>query len=665
MAKEDKYIDREISLIDFNDRVLFCASNKKTPMNERFKYLGITSSNLDEFLSVRFTSAMTDGRDKKKVAEIRDRIIDHMKDQYAMYECLMQELYDTVGLRRGKLRELTTTEKEDLHKMYTEKVFPLLTPVNVGTVNQVPNLKNGQLCAGVLLKSGNTECFMIIPIDDRVIPFNIVQNKIIMAEDIIEEFLGDIFVNKEIVEVGFFRPIKDFNLQVKHDGANYLIDRMYDVVEEKVISKTCFLIMDEESSDRFKKILKTIFELKKEAVFDDTPLVDYKRFTRYELLPESCSYKKFEGAKFTLIENGDHVFSVLKDRDVILHHPYDSYDTVVKFVEEAANDPDVMVIKQTLYRVSSENSPIVNALCKAAQSGKTVNVLLEIKARADEQQNIKLVQKLTKSGVNVMVGIEYLKTHCKFCVVIKDEGDTIGLYSHIGTGNYNESTSKIYTDISFLTAKKKIGLDLINIFNMISGMSEPENKLQRIFYAPVNLRSRIIKSIDKEIENAQNGKKAEIFMKLNALNDVEICSKLYEAADAGVRVDLIIRGVCSIVPRPNLTIKSIVGRFLEHSRIYYFRNDKDPKYYIGSADLLTRNLDKRVEILLLVNEKENIKKLKNIMNAFKEDTANSFKMIANGKYKKSAGDFDCHAWFIRESEHKLRIKLATKKKGVT
>jgi polyphosphate kinase len=384
---------------------------------------------------------------------------------------------------------------------------------------------------------------------------------------------------------------------------------------------------------------------------------------RKQLLGKSHSYTSFTPAPYEFMDEQFSIFSAIEERDILLHHPYDSYETVITFLEHASIDPSVVGIKMTLYRVSSVDSPIVNALVRAAKNGKHVSVLIEIKARFDESRNIELISKLKQAGVNILLGLEYLKTHCKMCMVLRKEDDGhIKVYSHLATGNYNEKTSKIYSDLSYFTAKQKIGMDLLNIFNILSGVSSPDEKLQRVFYAPVNLRKTLTKCIDKEIDNAKKGKPAGIFLKLNSISDVQIVNKLYEAADAGVKIYIICRGVCSIVHQKNIYVKSIVGRFLEHSRIYCFKNNDDPLYFISSADLLTRNLDRRVETLVSLKDKNVIDKLKEIIFILKEDKQNSFKMNEDGDYKKMKGNFDSHEWFIQSASSSLKLKIPKKKK---
>ena len=416
-------------------------------------------------------------------------------------------------------------------------------------------------------------------------------------------------------------------------------------------SDNIFLSLRKDSDERLLNMLVNIFKVPKNHVYTKSKVLNYKRFM-HKLLDDSHSYEEYNPYQFNNYNNYYDMFELLKDQDMLLHHPYDSYDTIVKFLEHAANDKDVVAIKQTLYRVSSIDSPIVNALCTAARNGKKVSVLIEIKARFDEENNIRLIKKLQNSGATVLLGVEMLKTHCKMCIVIRREKDKLKLYSHVATGNYNEKTAKIYTDLSYLTSKQKIGNDLLLIFNILTGYSNPDEKLQKIYYAPVTLRNKLLQCIDNEVKFAKKGKKAEIFMKINSLSDEMMAEAIYKAADAGVKIYIICRGVCSIVPRKNIFIKSIVGRYLEHSRIYYFRNGGDgtPEYFISSADLLTRNLDKRVETLISLKDSNVIEKLKWIIQVYKNDDANSFIMNRDGSWKHDKGSFSCHDWFMENIE---------------
>ena len=635
-----KFINRELSWIKFNERVLYCAENTDIPLNERLSFLGITNTNLDEFISVRY-SGLTDSDPKGKILS---SIKSFMRYQMKTYGVLKSEL-KKVGVNITKISDLNKKDKDKLSRIFNNEIFPALTPQILGNVNELPIFQNGQNSIILIIKNNDIESVIIIPIDKSLKRWYKIDDKVCFIEDIIMNNLETLFINKEIVDKGYFRVIKDNSIILDHNQNEFLLDRMLKVIEKRDMSNPIFLEISKNTSKRLVDLLISIFSINKNNIFNDSNIIDYTKLNG--LLGSKYSYKSFEPFEY-MNKSKKSLFTELKEKDILLHHPYESFDTVIKFIQHASIDKNVIAIKQTLYRVSSEDSPIIKALCRAAERGKNVTVLIEIKARFDEHQNIALIDKMKKAGVHVILGMEYLKTHCKMCLVVRQEKERLKVYSHIGTGNYNDKTAKQYTDISYLTSKQKIGVDLLHIFNILSGISTPDEKLQKVFYAPINLKKRLIKNIDREITNIKKKKKSEIFIKVNSINDPEIINKLYEASDKGVKIYIICRGICSIVPNKNIYIKSIVGRFLEHSRIYYFKNDNNPEYYISSADLLTRNLDKRVETLLLINDGKSIKKLKNIINIMKKDEYNSFEMQEDGKYKKVKGKFNSHEYFIEK-----------------
>lgn len=652
------FIQRELSWIDFNARVLVCALRNGTPLNERFKFLAITSSNLDEFISVRYASVLSE-TDPEIQEEVLSSIVRFIDKQYRAYNILKEEARD-YGIILGK-RKFPKEIEAKLEKMFDSDIFPVLTPISIGSTNDVPNLISGQSYMVVTVRDGNEEIINIIPILSNIKKMYLIDGYVVMIEDIIMRYLKKIFVNKQIDSAGFFRVIKDANIVLNHDRNKFILDRMNETLMKRKFSKPIFMMLSDTVPKRIRNILLGLMDLPKSHVYMGD-ITDLSRFMSPLINNQSLSYQRFEAPQYEVIGEKFSLFSELNERDILLHHPYDSYDTVVKFIQHAATDREVLAIKMTLYRVSSEDSPIVNALVSAAKNGKQVSVLVEIKARFDEDRNISLISKLKYAGVNVIMGIEELKTHCKMCVVIRKEDDGVKIYSHLATGNYNEKTAKIYTDISYLTSKQKIGYDLVNIFNIISGISRPDEKLQKVFYAPVNLRSKLVKLIDREIAIARSGKKAEIFIKVNSISDEPMVAKLYEAADAGVNITIICRGVCSIVPRKHLRIKSIVGRFLEHSRIYYFRNKKDSEYFISSADLLTRNLDKRVEIMVSLKDSNVVQKIQHIIDVLISDTYNSFIMNEDGTFCLADGNFDAHQYFIDTAGDAPSIKIPKKNK---
>lgn len=650
-----KFINRELSWLSFNARVLYHVKDKKLPLNERLKFLAITESNLDEFISVRFANAYKN-QDIEPYKDILSGIIKFKKSQETIFGDLKEYLSEKKKLKIVKVKNLDKKEKSKLFSYYYNNIFPLLTPIIINNANFSPNLMSGQLSIAVTMKRENKESLCVIPIfsdTDHIIRID--SKTVVLIEDVIKEFCGkSLFINEEITNICTFRLIKDASVILSHDNDKFIVDRMRDVLDQRNNSEPMFLEIEKDASPGLVHTLISAFKVPSKHVYYCHYILKFKRFMN-PIFSSDESYKPFEPFVFENYENYDSIFDALNDRDILLHHPYDSYDTVVKFIEHAAHDKDVVAIKQTLYRVSSIDSPIVNALCYAAQSGKKVSVLIEIKARFDEENNINLIEKLKRAGATVLLGTEYLKTHCKMCIVIRKEGNELRVYSHMGTGNYNEQTARQYTDLSFLTSKRKLGTDLLNIFNILSGHSRPDNKLEKIAYSPVTLRKTLEKNIEREIKHAKNGKKAEIFIKVNSISD-PIIDKLYKAASAGVKIFIICRGICSIVPKKNIFIKSIVGRFLEHSRIYYFSNNGNPEYFISSADLLTRNLDKRVEVLISLKDSSVIKQIKWIIKVFKEDRKNSFVMGTDGKWQHSDGDFDAHSWFIQYSDIKKKKK---------
>ena len=648
-VKEGKITNREISWLSFNRRVLHCANDKKYPLNERLRFLSISCSNLDEFIGVRYGEALKKPK-SQPIKRILKGIRDCMNEQFKTYNTLKEELKKE-NVIISKVKGASKKERTKLEKIFDKTIFPMLTPISVGSVDKIPNFYNGQNSICCTAKQGKKENLIIIPIVESLDKMYVIDNKVFMIEDIIEEFAGKLFVNKEITSYGYFRIIKDASIILEHDKSRLLLERMEDTIEKREQSNPIFLQVSKDTPERLKDILSKVFYISEENIFSESSMLDYTRFNQ-KLLSEKYSFESFEPREYDISEETKDIFSVIKKRDILLQHPYDSYDTIVKFIQQASEDPDVVAIKQTLYRVSSIDSPIVEALCNAARNGKFVTVLIEIKARFDESKNISLINKLEGNGVNVLLGLEHLKTHCKLCMVVRKEKSHTVIYSHIATGNYNEKTATQYTDLSYLTAKQKVGYDLLQIFNILTGISTPDDNLQRIFYAPINLRGKLMINIEREIEHAKKGKESEIFLKLNSINDPLIIDKLYEATKAGVKVYVLSRGITSIMPMGNLYVKSIVGRFLEHSRIYYFKNDEKPEYYISSSDLLTRNLDRRVELMLLITDKVCVRKLKDIIKAFKEDRRNSFEMKEDGEYKHLDGDFDCHKFFIEKATKK-------------
>lgn len=677
------YINRELSWMEFNKRVLHQSIRKGVPLLERLKFLGITASNLDEFIMVRFASVLNKLMSEKQEVDISgltpqeeyekllDEILHFKKMQEEIYLKLDHKLYKN-NIIISRFKDLTPKEKLSVEKLFIRHIYPLLTPITFDTTKDFPLIRSKQLCIIVGVEdehNPNLNVVSIIPIDrglDRLYPVeseDVDEQKYILLEEIIFNFLHKIFMNKKIVYKGCMRIVRQADIEIDHNEDIYIVDRMKQTLIKREFSDPIFMDISANIPKRLMKLFIKIFGLNKHHVYKCEHIVDLSflasmpiRNSVYEYEPFSPQYPEEligEHDMFTAIDNGD----------ILLHHPYESFGPVVKFLEHAANDKDVLAIKQTLYRVSSTESPIVEALCKAAQNGKQVSVLLEIKARFDEDRNMSLIDKLKISGCKIIYGIEELKTHCKFILVVRKSKKGLKTYCHIGTGNYNDKTAKIYTDLSYFTSSSKIGEDLITIFNILSGFSDPRDNINKIYYSPFNIRSRLYEMIDREIEYAERGKKAMIMLKLNSLSDQGVIRRLYEASERGVKINILCRGICSMKPiNKNITIRSIVGRYLEHSRIYYFHNNNDPEIYISSADLLTRNLDRRVEIMVPITDSEVRDKLLDIFKNYWRDSFNTYIMDEEGRYNllSKKNEFNVHEYFMQQAINNFKLRSIPK-----
>lgn len=654
------YINRELSWIDFNKRVLFQSLRKDVPLLERLKFLGITASNLDEFIMVRFSSILNRlMRDEQEldisgmdVAEEYEKVfkgIVKFKDyQEDCYEKLLNKL-EKSNISIMKYNDLEKKEKEYVEKLFTRFIYPLLTPITFDTTKDFPLIRSKQLSIVVCVgdkHSSILNVMSIIPIDrglERLykIETDTDDNKYILLEEIIFNFLHKIFINKNILYSGCIRIVREADIELEQDRDIYIVDRMRQTLINREFSDPIFMEVSNDMPKEILRLLTKIFDLPKNHIYKCKTILDLSFLTGMPIRDANLEYESFS-PQYPEDLIGEHdMFTAIDNNDIVLHHPYESFGPVVKFLEHAADDKDVLAIKQTLYRVSSEDSPIVEALCRAAQKGKQVSVLLEIKARFDEDRNISLIDKLKISGCKIIYGIEELKTHCKFILVVRRSDKGLKTYCHIGTGNYNDKTSSTYTDLSFFTSSGKIAEDIIAIFNTLSGSSEPGNEINKIYYAPYNIRSKIYEMIDREIANIQKGKKGYITLKLNSLSDLGIIKKLYMASEQGVKITIFCRGICSMKAiNKNISIKSIVGRYLEHSRIYFFYNNGKSDIFISSADMLTRNLDRRVELMVPITEQGTKQKVMDILMSYFKDNFNTYIMNEEGEFK-----------FLKPSEH--------------
>lgn len=677
---KSNYINRELSWLEFNKRCLYqtLRKDKDVPIIEKCNFLNITSSNIDEFISVRLSSIINRIKNNDKETDISGMTpyseykaviegIHNFKDlQNECYEKLVSKMEKKYDIEICKFKDLNKDEKSYIGKIFYRDIFPLLVPINYDTTKEFPELISRQSNIVVSMEDINNNNFQVISfitLDNSLDPIykipNMKKNKYILLEEIIYGYLNRIYYGKKIIDYGVIKIIREGDVELSHNEDTYITDRMRQTLINRRLSNPIFMDITSNVSKDLQKLLRKIFELDKNHIYENKNSINYNALTKIKII--DGKYDHFEPQYPSELLGEHDMFTAIDNGDILLHSPYESYDPVIKLLEHAAYDKDVLSIKQTLYRVSSIDSPIINALCKAAENGKSVTVILEIKARFDEDRNLSMIDKLRLSGVKLIYGAERLKTHCKFIVIVRRSRKGLKMYSHLATGNYNDNTAKIYTDISYFTSNFKVGQDLCGIFNMLSGFSEPTNKINKLYFSPYNLRKKLISCINNEIKNAKNGKSAIITIKVNSISDKVMIDKLYEASKAGVKIIIFCRGICSIKPiNDNIIIRSVVGRYLEHSRIFYFYNNKDAEIYISSADLLTRNLDKRFELLIPLKDDEVKEKAMKILSMYYKDTFNSFQMNKNGEYIKIDGDTNIHQLFMEEAIDNYKLKSIPK-----
>lgn len=627
----NKFYNRELSWLGFNYRVLSEARDKTIPLMERLKFLSITASNLDEFFMIRVASlkdmvhAKYTKKDiagltpKEQLEAISQGTHELVEDQYNTYNRSFLPSLKRRGLRIiTQYENLTKEQASFVDNYFLKEVYPVLTPMAVDSSRPFPLIRNKSLNIAALLmdkKNKDSIDFATVQVPS-VLPRIVVipsekeeETSIILLEQIIEKNIQRLFLNYKVLAATPYRVMRNADLSIDEDEAADLLIEIEKQLKKRQWGEAIRLEVEQGIDKRLLKILKKELIVSEGDIFringplDLTFLMKVYGMEGYEHLKDT----PFQPQPPKNLDMNRDLFEQIREGDILLHHPYETFNPVVNFIRQAAKDPDVLAIKQTLYRVSS-NSPIIASLALAAENGKQVTVLVELKARFDEENNIVWARKLEKAGCHVIYGLLGLKTHSKITLVVRREEDGIRRYVHLGTGNYNDSTAKLYTDMGMFTCKRPYGEDATAVFNMLSGYSEPLawNKLA---LAPTWLRNKFVSLIDRERDNAQNGKPAKIIAKMNSLCDAGIIEALYEASAAGVEIELIVRGICCLKQgvkgmSETIHVRSIVGTFLEHSRIFYFENDGTPEIYMGSADWMPRNLDKRVEILFPVEDEK-------------------------------------------------------------
>ena len=652
-----QFYNRELSWLGFNYRVLSEARDKNIPLMERLKFLSITASNLDEFFMIRVASlkdmvhAKYTKKDiagltpKEQLAIISTGTHELVEKQYNTYNRSFLPALKHNGLTIVTQYEALNAEQaEYVDRYFMREVYPVLTPMAVDSSRPFPLIRNKSLNIAALLmdkKRKDTIDFATVQVPS-VLPRIVTipsekegETCIILLEQIIEKNIQKLFLNYKVLDATPYRVMRNADLTIDEDEAADLLIEIERQLKKRQWGEAIRLEVEQGIDKRLLKILKKELQIQQEDIFtirgplDLTFLMKVYGMEGFDHLKEEPYTPQPPKG---LDMDGD-LFEQIRQKDILLHHPYETFDPVVNFVRLAAKDPDVLAIKQTLYRVSS-NSPIIASLAQAAENGKQVTVLVELKARFDEENNIVWARKLEKAGCHVIYGLVGLKTHSKITLVVRREEEGIRRYVHLGTGNYNDSTAKLYTDMGMFTCKRAYGEDATAVFNMLSGYSEPLS-WNKLALAPTWLRTRFVELINRERDYAAMGKPARIVAKMNSLCDAGIINALYEASAAGVQIELIIRGICCLkqgVPGMSETIqvRSIVGTFLEHSRIFYFENDGSPEIYMGSADWMPRNLDKRVEILFPVEDSDLKKEIIHILHTQLADNTKAHLLQPDG-----------------------------------
>lgn len=705
---DDRFFDREISWLKFNKRVLELAQDPTLPLLERTNFEAIFASNLDEFFMVRVAglkrrinsgiavpsaSGMSPRRQMREIAEEAHQL----QDEHARYfrDALMPALRKE-NILIMKWEDLTLGEQEHLSKIYRRLIFPVLTPLAVDPAHPFPYISGKSLNLAVLVENANSgrTHFARVKIPDnlpRLYPVNEVsdslddpqestRNGFIPLEDLVLAHIDTLFPGMIIKEAHAFRVTRNEDIDVEEDDAENLLNAMERELLRRRFGPPIRLELDEQMSEQLSRLLITQLGVSEEEVYHlPSPLDMTALFELHGVDRPDLKYPNFvptTNRQIAEVESSHEqdIFAAIRDHDILLHHPYDSFSTSVQaFLEQAAADPKVLAIKQTLYRTSGD-SPIIDALIDAAHAGKQVLALVEIKARFDEQANIKWARKLERAGVHVVYGIVGLKTHSKLLLVVRSEDDGLRRYCHIGTGNYNPKTARQYTDLGLLTCDPVVGQDMTRLFNQLSGYA-PNSSFHRLLVAPRTVRSGLIERIQREEQAARDGKEAWIKIKVNSLVDERCIDALYRASQAGVKIEIVERGICALKPgvpglSENIKVRSILGRFLEHSRIFAFANSQGPQIgegpvsgpevWIGSADLMHRNLDRRVEALVRITDPTEILQLIDYVDLQMADSTSSWHMQADGGYIRHSVDaegkplIDCQSLLIAQHSRRPR-----------
>ena len=688
------YTNRELSWLDFNDRVLEEARDTDNPLLERLNFLGISQSNVDEFFMVRVASLIKldavniDSLDLAgltpidQIREINLREHQAVEKRYSTYNRSLLPQLAKENIHILKVSDLSEHQYEFLRRYYNDELYPVLTPMADDSSRPFPFLQNNSLNLALHLtdEENGTSAFATLRVPElfpRFLRLPDAPNDFILLEDIIREFFTSLFHGYQVDSASTYRVIRDMDLDVAEQDTSDLLRAVQTQLREREHGSVMRLEvesnMDEELADHLIKTLQVpesmvyringpidlTFLKKLPGAIEGHEELRFRPFSSFHRLQLQMPKAK-ESSELSVHGN---MFDAIRQQDFLLHHPYDSFSAVINFIHQAANDDKVLAIKMTLYRVSA-SSPVIQYLGQAAQHGKQVTVLVEVKARFDEQNNVRWAKQLERAGCHVIYGLVGLKTHSKIALVIRRDDDGIRRYLHLGTGNYNDVTAHFYTDMGLLTCDRAMGVDATNLFNMLSGYSRPPY-FHKLHISPGGIRSFIYQKIQREIEAAKNGRPAKIRMKMNSLSDQDIIARLYEASAAGVKIQLIVRGICCLrtdIPSisDNIEVHSIVGRFLEHSRIYYFYNEGMEDIYLSSADMMTRNLNRRVELLFPIQQDDLRERLYKIFDDMWADNIKG-RVLRDDTFvrqdRRGQQPFNSQAQFIDQAErHSARLR---------
>ncbi len=649
------FISRELSWLEFNQRVMEEAKDKKNPLLERFKFLSIVTSNLDEFFMVRVGSlydqvqagiekqdaaGLTPRQQMKKVIARAHQMLD---DQYEIYNKSLLPQLKKAGITLISPDQLTEEEITYLADFFQQEVYPVLTPMAVDASRPFPLILNRSLNIALLMDREGESSFATVQVPSvlaRLVPLP-AKDRFILLEDVIRMHLSELFPKQKIKKTAYYRITRNADMAIHEEDAPDLLKEMEKSIKKRKWGQAVRLEVENKVDPSILQYLQKELDVPDRDVYEIHGPLDLSFVSKLSKIP-GYSHLQYDSlipqTPQDLLGEND-IFEAIRKKDILLHHPYESFDYVVEFVRKAAEDPDVLAIKQTLYRVSGQ-SPIIKALAVAAENGKQVTVLVEVKARFDEENNIHWARRLEQAGCHVIYGLVGLKTHCKITLVVRREEQGIRRYVHLGTGNYNDVTARLYTDMGLFTCKEAYGADASALFNCLSGYGDVPS-FYKLAMAPTGLRKKFLALIARERDLAKQGKKAKIIAKMNSLLDPEITRALYEASCAGVQIDLIVRGICCLRPgipgvSENIRVRSIVGWLLEHSRIYYFYNDGNEEIYLSSADWMPRNLDRRIELLFPVEGEEHMRRLKACLELMLADNRKARNMDAQGRYTKQS-----------------------------